>query len=76
MKIQNKISILKLLTLLIMVSIIFTSCSQLEEIPIDANVNEIKQYIQDLPYTEVEFILEIPKPTQTLLVLNLIPPAM
>jgi len=72
MKIQNKISILKLLTLLIMVSIIFTSCSQLEEIPIDANVNEIKQYIQDLPYTEVEFILEIPKPTQNEIIFELV----
>ena len=72
MKQPNKKSFLKIISLIILVCILVTSCSQLEEIPIESKIVEIKQYQQNLPYTEVEFILVIPKPTLNEIVFELV----
>ncbi len=63
----------KLFTLAVFLSTFISSCSQIpEDLPIDMVNEKIEQYQQDLPYTEFNFILSIPKPVQNEIIFEMV----
>lgn len=56
---------LKFVLILLLFSLFISACGQTnDQMPEENSTNSIEQFSQDLPYTEVEFVLEIPSPTE------------
>ena len=56
---------LKFVLILLLFSLLISACGQTnDQMPEENSTNSIEQFSQDLPYTEVEFVLEIPSPTE------------
>lgn len=73
MKTFKKKYFLKLFTLIILLSFLVYSCSQFTlDLPIEGIEEETEQYYQNLPYTEVEFDLVIPKAIQEEIVFEVV----
>lgn len=70
---RDNYSILKLISSIIVVSLLFSSCSVLPiEQPSEQSSSSLKQFQQNLPYTEVKILLEIPKATDNEIIFELI----
>lgn len=66
-------SILKLFSVILLISLFLSSCSNLEpQASIEQPETSIKQFQQNLPYTEVTFSLEVPKAIESEIILELI----
>lgn len=64
---------LKLIAILFLMSLFLSSCSELNSEAITENpLSEPKQFLQNLPYTEIEIYLEVPKPTESEIIFELI----
>ncbi len=69
----NNFSILKLISLILLISLFLSSCSNLgTQPPIEQPETSIKQFHQNLPYTEVTISLEVPKAIDNEIIFELI----
>lgn len=73
MKILKLSYLFKIISLAVILGLILTGCSFPSEEATNQTITEkTEQYRQELTYTEVEFILEIPKPVQNEIIFELI----
>lgn len=73
MKSSNSSNFLKLVSILFLFSLFVSACGQTTTQTPDQNqIGGIEQFTQDLPYTEAEFILEIPSPTENEIVFEVV----
>lgn len=70
---KNENPFIKLISTLLLMSLFLSSCtSYFPETPSESTSTEVNQFVQPLPYTEIEILLDIPNSTENEIIFELI----